>query len=181
MNNYPRRITYGIGQRFHYFIVLRPATHKISKNGKTQTQWFCLCDCGVEFVTTTKQIQKGRKSCGCKAKSKRFKPMSAERVIGNYRFNQYKSSGIPFSLTLEQCMKLIFGNCEYCGSPPYSEFKLKKHLTKINVIDRVNTNLGYEGSNCVSCCVICRRAKNAISNEEFYAWICRITRQPNKQ
>jgi hypothetical protein len=75
-----------------------------------------------------------------------------------YRFNQYKNNakyrGLIFELTKEQFEELIDGNCFYCGD-------------KGGGVDRVDNNIGYIVSNCVSACVICNRAKNKYSFEEY--------------
>ena len=46
---------------------------------------------------------------------------------------------------------------------------------KYNGIDRVNSELGYELTNCVSCCISCNIAKSDHSYEEFVQLIKRIS------
>lgn len=184
MRKYPRRIKYEIGQRYHWFIIINEAPNKISKIGRTYTCWECLCDCGNKFIATTKQIQKGiRKSCGCMSVSNRYKRMSSEEVVGTAKFNHYKSGakrrGIPWKLTKEQFVDLIYKNCNYCGLEPSLISKSSKHVAKVNGVDRIDSDGEYILSNCVTCCKSCNCAKGDMPLQEFLLWIERLKKYEN--
>jgi len=44
----------------------------------------------------------------------------------------------------------------------------------VNGIDRIDSQLGYNKENCLSCCEICNKAKRDLSLTEFVKWIDRI-------
>lgn len=70
---------------------------------------------------------------------------------------------------------MIHGNCYYCGAEPSednqwnkkSKRKTEDTIIRINGIDRVNSDIGYEPGNCVSCCPICNTMKSDLTVEEF--------------
>lgn len=86
------RIKYESGLRFNNFIILKKTTPKIAASGKSYSSWLCKCDCGIEFIETTKAIQKGKKSCGCLSKANRFKKVSNEDFFKTVKFHHYNNS-----------------------------------------------------------------------------------------
>jgi len=150
------------------FKVIKRIEDKHTPNNliKKHIQWLCLCDCKKEFITTTKQIRKGRKSCGCKSLDNAFKKsLSEEQAILRKVIYHYKTSAkkrkLQWELTEEHCTKLFFQNCHYCGSIPARNCNYIKNYKpiKVNGIDRVDNTLGYICNNCVTCCKTCNRAK----------------------
>ena len=71
---------------------------------------------------------------------------------------------ILFFVTVDIFITLIKGNCHYCGKEP----------NKYNGIDRVNNELGYIDSNCVSCCSFCNMEKNDLPVEYFLKWVLKL-------
>lgn len=181
-----------IGKTFGCWFVVRFSHRKIStnkgKNGYKLTRYYyiakCL-NCGVESLKTNcdfNEIQKENYKCrNCHGKEKGITGLA--KLYDDYkrrsaRFNR------DFKLTLEEFKTLTSKNCFYCGSPP-TQLKIirpKKGYIKhtiwsdyyYNGIDRKNTKLGYTIDNCVACCIICNRAKNNISFDEFTKYIERI-------
>jgi hypothetical protein len=178
MRPYPRRIKYEVGKRFHSYIIVSPLPTKQTDCGRTYTQWLCLCDCGVKFANTTKQIQKGRKSCGCLRDRSQFKNKSDREVIGNTKLFHYqagaKRRGIPWDLPKDQFVDMLFSKCSYCEQEPYLLVKRTNHEALVNGVDRRDSSLGYSLENCVSCCKFCNFAKNSSTEEEFMKWIGRV-------
>jgi hypothetical protein len=142
----------------------------IDKNGvkTTRSIWLFKCECGNEVervLTFIKNIaRKCNPSCGC---SKKAKKENSVRLV----FDQYKSGALKrnysFNLTIEQFEKIIEKNCYYCRKTP----QLRKHLfydLKMNGIDRLDNNVGYELKNCVPCCTVCNRMKGTLSHKEFF-------------
>ena len=63
---------------------------------------------------------------------------------------------IKFNLTKVECFKYFSKRCFYCN--------IKK---EVNGIDRLDSNLDYVKSNCVSCCSICNFMKGTILSNIF--------------
>ena len=135
----------------------------------------CLCDCGVEFIASKRQLMRNRKSCGCLSVDARFKksapgiaPMRAK--LCQYR-NSAKARGLEFNLSENDFHRLILGNCYYCNRPPADVYKTHLDSCVFNGIDRVDSTLGYFIDNCVSCCRFCNMAKSDLSVDKFLDWI----------
>lgn len=175
---YPTRIKYEVGMRFYNFIIIDQTEPINSSTGRPYTAWKCKCDCGVEFISRTKEIKKGKKSCGCLSKSNRFKLVSNEQYFKSLKLSHYKNSAKKrnheWGLNDEYFFSLITGNCYYCGSKPLLENKRKSHSMLLNGIDRKDSSKGYIESNVVSCCKFCNFAKGDSSIEEFEAWLNRL-------
>ena len=81
----------------------------------------------------------------------------------SYRFDTYKRASvqrkIEFNLTLEQSSKMFYDSCFYCG-----QCGTDQHL---NGIDRIFNDVGYEETNCVSCCKICNNIKYILEPSNF--------------
>lgn len=181
---YPKRIIYENGLRFNNFIILDSAPPTISKTGVSYTSWKCKCDCGIEFITTTKQIQKGKKSCGCLSVSNRFKKVNDEEFFKNLKYGHYitsaKNRDLIFDLDIDYFYSLLIGNCKYCGSSPSLNKIYKKHSMFLNGIDRVDNQLGYVIGNVVTCCKICNSAKSNLTLIDFEKWIDNLVKFKTK-
>lgn len=158
------------------------------------SKWFCRCDCGEHIEIYTEALTSGNtKSCGClkidvnKSKihkliegRRKFPPniASARRVWKNYK---YRDSNMTISF--DEFLKLSQQNCHYCGVTPnnfYNYFlttssrsstKAKEEgLFIYNGIDRINSSLAHTLHNVVPSCIICNRAKNNRSYDEFISW-----------
>ena len=79
-----------------------------------------------------------------------------------------KKGNIEFNLTKDEFK--IFWNkpCFYCN----------KNITTIG-IDRVDSKLGYNMTNCVSCCTICNYMKLDHSEEEWYGFMVAVLKHKN--
>jgi hypothetical protein len=176
---YPaKKAIYAIGQRYNNYVIIAEASCRITKTGKKFIVWRCLCNCGKVFEITSKQIHRGQKSCGCLSITSRFHKHDTRLVIGRHKFAHYKYKAsereLSFELTEKQFIDLLFGNCYYCGSEPFTIIKMKKHISTVNGVDRVDNNEGYSLKNCVTCCKICNRAKSDACLQEFLDWIDRL-------
>lgn len=164
------------GQKYGSLIVLNLHSFVQKKNGK-ESVWKCICECGKETIVHRSNL-KTAKGCGCKrgAKSKSYNEHIINNIINSYK-QKCKSRQLVFELTKNEFVSLILQPCFYCGSPGMTEkqYKTKRGQTtgnvKCNGIDRVDNNLGYILSNCVSCCKICNRAKSSLEYHKFQEWI----------
>lgn len=89
----------------------------------------------------------------------------------NNQYNVYKRSAfdknINFELTYSEYEIIVDASCNYCG--------LVNEIKNFNGIDRLNSSIGYQENNCVSCCTMCNFMKGSLDNETFYKRIVHIT------
>lgn len=88
-----------------------------------------------------------------------------------------------FNLSFEEFIKLVKGDCYYCGSKPTKDniwSKSAKRISKgeenneYNGIDRIDSSKGYTIDNCVPCCAKCNRMKLDYEITEFLNHINKI-------
>lgn len=107
----------------------------------------------------------------------------------NYKV-EAKRRGKCFSLNLEEFIALSSQKCHYCGANPivFNAFKadprkiskwIEPHLIEPanilwNGLDRIDSSIGYEVSNCLPCCGFCNRSKLDKTYQEFMEWIERL-------
>lgn len=150
------------------------------------------CDCGFEFETQLNNLVSNNTSqcwkCGVKVRAqkarKRRRPdgeVNRDQAMQAYR-RAAKKRGLLFELSLDDFLGLTQQRCHYCGLPPSNRYHLKdKNGGSRNGsafiysgIDRVDPSIGYNTSNCVSCCRTCNVAKSDMTQSEFFAWIQRV-------
>jgi hypothetical protein len=143
--------------------------------------WECLCKCGKIVNRTSYNITKRKiPSCGVSEACKNhyqgdLKEATATVVLHNYK-QGCKKTGRSFNLSKQDFLDLIFNNCHYCRSPPFSRFYKKKGTyVAYNGLDRVENTEGYRRDNVVPCCFICNRAKGSFTQEQWNAWLERIS------
>ena len=179
------RVKYEKGMRFANFIILEEGPNYLGKTGLKYSTWDCLCDCGNEFRTTTKQINRGsRKSCGCKSISNHYvRTKDPQDVITKVKFGQYKLKAkrrkIDWDLSYVSFLNLIKSSCHYCGSPPshINYYKKKKRIlgqVMLNGIDRIDSSRGYTLENTYPCCKTCNYAKSNLSYAVFLEWLDKL-------
>lgn len=86
-----------------------------------------------------------------------------------------------FELSKEEFKNLVLNNCHYCNQEP-NQFRMDRAKNKrtidtaflMNGIDRLDSNIGYNINNVVSCCEDCNKAKRNLSYEQFLELIKRI-------
>lgn len=103
-----------------------------------------------------------------------------------------QNRNIEWDLSFEDFKEIAKQNCFYCNSigreysaylnvdgTPNAKFKkvnmdinyVKKTITNINSLDRIDSSLGYIKNNVVSSCWICNRGKLDLSIGDFIKWI----------
>ena len=171
------RVLDRIGNKYHQLLIISVAYTK-----KNRVFANTLCDCGKEKIICIDNIVrniKPTKSCGHLFwenlnSFKNTKP----NYIAEYSRWQTQNTGaarrnIETSLTLEEYIKLISGDCFYCGSAPDQSMHNSSAFCK-NGIDRLDSNIGYHVSNCVSACKQCNLAKQSTPIADFLAWIKKV-------
>jgi hypothetical protein len=165
-----------------------------TKYARPSKVWLCQCDCGTLKKLSVAELRQAT-NCGCVYrnylstfghKNKGKLPsctLPVQESNKRSHFRSYKNNAIKrnysFELHEEEFRSLIIQNCHYCGSPP-SSLKKDYHRPEgsylSNGIDRVDNSIGYEKTNCVPCCVICNRAKDIMTVEEFKTWIKKVAK-----
>lgn len=172
------------GQKFGMLTIIR---RDFSSRKDHNPHWLCKCTCGGETIVALNNLKSGEiVSCGCfrleqtKLRAKKLNTKSPgesalQSVLYTYKYNADKRD-IDFNLTDEQFKSLIFNQCGYCGAPPSNKSKNRYGNGDViyNGIDRINNDLGYKESNCITCCKNCNRAKYKMSHKEFIDWIKNI-------
>lgn len=159
--------------------------------------WFCVCSCGGSNKVSVNNLISGSvKSCGClkreiasrvvkvtnakqkgKKREKVSKPGTAFRALLRAYRRGAIERGLSFNLSDELFLQLTSGECYYCGAPPNPAFRKKSQFGEIyiyNGIDRRDNLLGYEPTNCSSCCNRCNMAKKAMNEETFLSFISAV-------
>ena len=173
----------------HYAKLKRPPETYVDHSGEKYGKWtvikklykkdrqqiyLCQCECGNQRQM---RINNCKKSSMCLKCSAKFIPKNKKEygyASKKSKLIGYKSSArrrnIEWSLTDEQAIKLLGGNCHYCGRKPY-----KVHMNTVhsnggflyNGIDRIDSDGGYTIDNCCSCCSQCNFAKLSMTENEF--------------
>lgn len=85
------------------------------------------------------------------------------RQLPRQRWHQFKISSTrrqkTFNLTYEQFLELIERPCHYCNN------ELGDKSETGSGLDRLDSNIGYEIGNIVSCCVFYNKLKSNLLNE----------------
>ncbi|MGI0058804.1 MAG: hypothetical protein ACREBJ_03465 [Nitrosotalea sp.] len=79
---------------------------------------------------------------------------SPKRRFTESKNKAIKKKKIEWNLTFEEYCKLIIMPCHYCNN------ELGEPVKRSVGLDRLDSNLGYETFNVVSCCYICNCIKN---------------------
>lgn len=160
--------------------------------------------CNSLFESTILQIKpktgrkQGKDHCGCQSLHRRAtrvgvpptnklddKTRTVTSIMQSYKGSSgYR--GLEFSLSKEELESLIFGKCHYCGIEPTSgkpigQGQWKRIGIPTNGIDRINSDLGYNIDNVVSCCTGCNYFKLDKSKGDFLYRIKAIYENLNLQ
>ena len=167
-----------VGQKYNRLTVLE----KLGYDKHNNRMYKCLCDCGNEIVLRGTAFTSGNtKSCGCLSKEvKKARRLPDNRGVINHIILQYKrharDRNLSWNLTYEQVEKIIQEPCFYCGTEK-SNHKVTKNCKEgydHNGIDRIDSSVGYEPNNVVSCCKICNYAKSNLTKDDFINWAIRV-------
>jgi hypothetical protein len=156
---------------------------KSQLEGKNKT-WHCKCICGNIRVFWKHSAIARQKSCGCGTDKCGTTKKQRRSYIS--RMQGYKSGasarGFEWNLSYDDFVQISSQDCFYCGSEPKiwdcmsnapslqkdsPNVNPKDYQIRFNGIDRVDSKLGYNLLNCVSCCQKCNRAKSDLSLSDF--------------
>lgn len=149
------------------------------KNGKgnSRRQWVCLVDNKEIIYSTTELmriVQQNKIFIPKRINIYKNKDIAAlNKVIRNYK-DAARYRNIGFNLKNEEVLSLIKGNCFYCGVNPDKKVYFKNFEYSYIGIDRIDSDIGYEKYNCVSCCWKCNYGKKDYKYGEFVEWVKKV-------
>lgn len=185
-----------LGTKFGYLTVTKYLGTK-----KYNSIYLCKCDCGKEReLKVTQLLSLGVNNCGCKlfvSKEHGNKKYDPEEASFRAKATNYKALAkkrdLEFSLSINETISLLKGNCFYCNGSPSNPYNVrqrnrinKKNKTNYasqnseeynilyNGIDRIDNSIGYTVENTVSCCTKCNTAKLTSSFDEFKEWVRKV-------
>ena len=145
-----------------------------------ETHAHFICECGSPFKLRITNKAKDVEEYKC-PRCKRHALM-LDHVGERYIFKRIKqdarSMARVFDITLEWFVEECHKPCHYCGRANYNKqdipsktgFPLLQGF-RYNGLDRIDNDIGYVEENCVSCCIVCNRAKNSMPYEDFIEWV----------
>ena len=179
------------GQKFHKLTVIE----YVGRDKWGYPVWLCQCECG-NFTKATSGKLKGkpnarRTSCGCSKpnghgvhKGKTFPdlPFTIEYKVLQVYHEGALRRGHSWELSIDVALRLLKGDCYYCGEKPSNGKRLHKQdePTYFNGIDRKDPSIGYVVDNCVTCCTRCNYMKGSMTAEEFLSVVKTICSKHSK-
>lgn len=175
------------GLRFGRRVVLKfVEVRQFGSPRARQSFWLTRCDCGTEAAVSAGSLRSGQ-SCGCLSReisgmSRRLPNGGAARNANIAKYvHSAKKRNLSWNISSDQFDVLTSQNCFYCGVEPRQVCRTSRNSKQIqqviyNGIDRVDNYRGYEPDNVVSCCKVCNRAKDVMSNDEFLSWAQRVVK-----
>lgn len=92
-----------------------------------------------------------------------------EEVIFKEYIQSAKKRDLPFELSQDQVVDLIFSPCYYCG----------ERVDPRVGIDRIDSSQGYILENTVSACSMCNYAKQSLTQDQFFLMCLKIVQKHN--
>jgi hypothetical protein len=185
-----------IGSVFGYLTVIEYLGAKNYNN-----IYLCKCTCGkTREVKLTGLLTKEVNNCGCKNfvskkhANQKYSPEEASyRAKASNYISHAKKRNIEYTLSYDEFISLLKGNCFYCNKPPLNKYNArsanrinKKNKVQYSVnnaegyevlyngVDRIDNDKGYIQGNVVSCCTQCNTAKLSSSLDDFKKWIINV-------
>jgi hypothetical protein len=161
-----------VNQRFGDLIV-----NKIEFFGR-YTRAVATCSCGNIIKIQPSTLTNNRyKSCGCKQHIPKIicetyslveTKSRSSKIKVNKSLSVYirgaRGRNLAWKLTLDLAEHLLKQNCYYCNAKPDNKLGF-------NGIDRLDSTIGYEPNNCVTCCKTCNVMKMKLHHDEFLSKI----------
>lgn len=154
-------------------------------------EWIVQCKCGNIKTMTTARLNNSSNNGHCCPRKKMPKKKSIKKIptlkertwvllSGKYQEKKKRHKAKNMSgviMTREEYTKMALNECYYCGLEHslVIEDRISEHIIKYNGIDRLDSDIGYTKDNSVACCYYCNRAKNTMTEKEFYEWVNKIS------
>jgi hypothetical protein len=147
------------GQRFGRLIVLSQGPTRQGPGIKSEwTQWWCLCDCGVEKLKGRSELIKGKtKSCGCLKREYDASGRSTNRTHGYSSGRSRTPTYRSWQNMKSRCSPIYAHACDYIerGIKVCDRWKdFENFLADMGerpeglTLDRINNEGHYEPGNC---------------------------------
>lgn len=171
-----------------------------ASSGKRFAKWSCICSCDGKTVSiaSSSLISGKTTSCGCYQKERARVQTGPRKDSTQTSVNAWYASirngalvrNYTFNISKEEAYEVASKPCHYCGvievedqsarsylrlckkrDLKFSYTFYKSKVLRLNGLDRVD--------NIVSCCMICNRAKNDMTEIKFRAWVTRLMERNN--
>lgn len=163
-----------IGKKFCNYTVVEFAGYAKVSRGKQTAMWLCRHDDGFEKTLSTASLNANR--CIVIGKPPEDEEVAINTILDNYTRGA-RTRNYEYMLTREEFIKLLYGNCYYCGAVPNMKMRSSRSDAVIyyrNGIDRKVNTLGYTTKNTVSCCRACNIMKMNLNENDFIFHITQI-------
>lgn len=178
------------GQRFGNLVV----SEVTQERHHGAVVFMCVCDCGRDIKVTGRHLQRSDNPvihCGCldnrpgsrgirETRARANQQTALNALLATYRGTAARR-GIAWSLPRAEFLRLVSSNCYYCGIEPHQVFTRSPHQFIYNGVDRVDSQKGYDVSNCVPCCGQCNVAKIDRDASDFLAWVDRVYQYQHRE
>lgn len=194
MPRWPNRVKITPGDRYGKLVAIR----EVDRSDWGTRRVECLCDCGTIYVAIAPWCKGGARSCSCAIRDPRAQSLKARLPMGEAAFNRIyaryeyaaKKKGRAWNLTPEVFREITKLPCHYCGVDKSMDVGDKANVKKntkctriskfhgtysCNGVDRIDSEEGYEPSNCVPCCMKCNRMKLDLEFFEFIDHVSKIS------
>ncbi len=147
----------------------------VGSNSKTKDVAYWECEDSQGFI---KRLRTAELTSNVRVN--RTNPHTEELAAYKVLYNKYthgaKKRKLSFNLHYKDFSVLVKQNCFYCNREPENLISSKtgKDKFKYNGVDRMDNKEGYHINNCVSCCIICNRAKSNLSYETWIGYLRRL-------
>lgn len=145
------------GKKFNRLTVIKRAKSTKRANGKTRTNWLCLCDCGNYVIVESSNLISGNScSCGCFKLEKTKKTGKKNKTHGMTNTRIYRIWGN----IKDRCLNKKCRDYNYYGGrgilickdwikfESFYNWSIKNGYKDNLTIDRIDVNGNYEPSNC---------------------------------
>jgi hypothetical protein len=177
-DNFVKDIT---GKKFGKLTAIEYISYS-NRSNKKSVYWRCICVCGSEHIVRRDHlIRLETISCGCEHRHTISEDAQLTSAKEAHRHN-YADGDIDFA----HFYMLSKQNCHYCCAPPAnkinaflskpnaSDFSKQNGYFIYNGLDRIDSNLPHNKSNCVPCCKYCNYLKSDLTLEQFKQLIITI-------
>lgn len=146
------------GKKFNRLTVIKRSKSTKRANGKTRTNWLCLCDCGKHIIVESSNLVYGNsRSCGC-LKHENIKEIGKKNIThGMTNTRIYRIWG----KIKDRCLNKKCRDYPYYGGrgitifteweksfQSFYNWSIKNGYKDNLTIDRIDVNGNYEPSNC---------------------------------